>query len=291
MRRLARRRGGRARCRPRTARRWRARARRRADRPRGARRRAGRRRPTASASARDVAPRAHPERGEHDHRQELDRRDRGQRQPVDRRVEAAVHDRQHEAPGDHVAIAQQVPGPPPGGEDQRGRGDPQPRHPEHVDAREQQHGERRAEVVEDGADDEGQACTHDQQDRRREPHREGPIDGILGGMPSDNGALDDDQPSIARRAPSRRPRQPGRARPPRRPLRARRRRAPAPPRARRHDHRLPRRRRPARARLHARRGPAHAPRAAPDPRRSPRSRRARPRSSNATASPARTAST
>ena len=82
-----------------------------------------------------------------------------ERQPVDREVEAAVHQREHGAPGQQqppaVAVEpREAARPAPEREDQRGRGDPQPGDAEHVDAREQQHGERRAEVVEDRADDE-----------------------------------------------------------------------------------------------------------------------------------------
>ena len=39
---------------------------------------------------------------------ELDRRDRAERQPVDRRVEARVHDREHGAPGDQELAARAV---------------------------------------------------------------------------------------------------------------------------------------------------------------------------------------
>ena len=50
-----------------------------------------------------VPPGARPERREHDHGQELDRGDRAERQPVDREVEAAVHDAEHGAPRDDRA--------------------------------------------------------------------------------------------------------------------------------------------------------------------------------------------
>ena len=110
----------------------------------------------------EVARRACAERRERDDRQELDRGDRAEREPVDRRVEADVHQRQDRAPGEQqpapVAILRGVraPRPAPQREDQRRGRDPQPRHAEHVDAREEQHGERGAEVVEDRADEEVQ---------------------------------------------------------------------------------------------------------------------------------------
>ena len=106
--------------------------------------------------------RASAQRRERDHGQELDRGDRAERQAVDGEVEAAVHERQHAAPGHEqparlaVELRQHAPGPPPDGEDERGGGDAQPGHAEHVHPREQQHREGRAEVVEDGADDEVQ---------------------------------------------------------------------------------------------------------------------------------------
>jgi hypothetical protein len=119
---------------------------------------AGHREPERDAVA--GAPRA--ERRERDDREELDRRHRAEWHAVDRRVEAAVHQRQHGTPAEQQAAclaAEPGPGAPrpaPQGEDHRRRGDPQPGHSEHVEPREQQYRERRAEVVEDGADDEVQ---------------------------------------------------------------------------------------------------------------------------------------
>ena len=111
---------------------------------------------------RQVARRTRADRGERDDRQELDRGDGAEREPVDRHVEADVHQREDGTPGDQqppsLAVLRRVraPGPAPEREDQRRRGDPQPRDAEHVDAREEQHSERRAEVVEDGAAEEVQ---------------------------------------------------------------------------------------------------------------------------------------
>ena len=55
----------------------------------------------------DVARGPCAQRRERDHRQELDRRDGRERQPVDRGVEAAVHRREHDRPDEHDAVAQQ----------------------------------------------------------------------------------------------------------------------------------------------------------------------------------------
>ena len=110
--------------------------------------------------ARQVARGAGAERRQHDHGQELDRGDGAQRQAVDRAVEQAVHQGEHRAPGDQHAPAVAVerreaaPRPPPDGEDERRRGDPQPGDAEHVDAGEEQHRERGTEVVEHRADGE-----------------------------------------------------------------------------------------------------------------------------------------
>ena len=107
-----------------------------------------------------VARRAGAEGGERDHRQELDRRDGAERQPVDGDVEAAVHDREDGAPLHEqdprlpVELGPQAPGAAPEREDERGGGDPQPGDAEDVDADEQQDREGGAEVVEDRADDE-----------------------------------------------------------------------------------------------------------------------------------------
>ena len=91
-----------------------------------------------------VAPAADPRRGQHDHAEELDRADRGQREPGDREVEGGVHQRQHHAEGDEQPVDPPPgpPQPPPRREHQGGGDDPQPGDAEHVDAGEQEHGER-----------------------------------------------------------------------------------------------------------------------------------------------------
>ena len=100
-----------------------------------------------------------------DHRQgdrpdELDRGNGRERQTVDRNVEAGVHDREDRAEREDQQLPLTVerpelaPGPAPEGEDERRRGDSQPRDAEHVDPCEEQDRERRAEVVEDRAPDE-----------------------------------------------------------------------------------------------------------------------------------------
>ena len=100
-------------------------------------------------------PRA--DRRERDHRQELDRRHGAERQPVDGDVEADVHHGEHRPHGDDEPPPGDVEGgerPPraaPGGEDQRRARDAQPRDPERLDEREEEHGEGRPEVVEDRA--------------------------------------------------------------------------------------------------------------------------------------------
>ena len=107
-----------------------------------------------------VPQRARPESGEPDHRQELDRGHRAERQPVDGDVEADVHHREHRAqredeprPGG-VEGRERPPRPPPRGEDRRRGRDPEPRDPEGRHEREEKHGEGRPQVVEDGAADE-----------------------------------------------------------------------------------------------------------------------------------------
>ena len=98
--------------------------------------------------------------GQRDHRQELDRGDGAQRQPVDREVEAGVHRREHRPPGHQqsagVALEPRpgLPGPAPQREHHRRRGDPEPGDAQDVDPGEQQHRERGAEVVEHRADHE-----------------------------------------------------------------------------------------------------------------------------------------
>ena len=105
----------------------------------------------------DVAPDTGADQGQDDRADELDRRHRRERQVVDREVEARVHRREHRAEADDQRAAPAIereqlpPRPAPDREDQRGRGDPQPGDAEHVDPGEQQHGERRPQVVEDRA--------------------------------------------------------------------------------------------------------------------------------------------
>ena len=119
---------------------------------------------------RGVAPGPGAERGQDDGTEEFDRPDGSQRQPCDREVEQRVH------PGEDAAEREQrdqlppveppcqPPRPPPYREHRRGGGDPQPQHARRRDAREQQHGERGAEVMKDRRDhEEG----HRRQARRR----------------------------------------------------------------------------------------------------------------------------
>ena len=107
-----------------------------------------------------VPPRPRAECGERDYGQEFDRRDRAERQPVDRQVEAHVHHRQDGAPGDKrppaslVETGDEPPRSPPDREDGSRGGDPEPGDAEDVDPCEEQHRERRPEVVEDRAADE-----------------------------------------------------------------------------------------------------------------------------------------
>jgi len=104
-----------------------------------------------------VARRPGAERGQCNHREELDGRHRAQRQPGDRLVEAAVHRRQDCTEGDQqadgvaVGAAERPPRPPPRGEHDRRARDPQPGDAQRRDAAEQQHGEGRSEVVEQRA--------------------------------------------------------------------------------------------------------------------------------------------
>jgi len=105
----------------------------------------------------EVARDARTRCGEQDRPEELDRRDRREWQTVDREVEARVHHGEHPAerpdgePAVAIEPAQAAPRPPPRSEHEGSRRDPQPGDPEHVDPCEEEHGERRAEVVEDGA--------------------------------------------------------------------------------------------------------------------------------------------
>jgi hypothetical protein len=107
-----------------------------------------------------VAPGPRAGRGQDHGAEELDRAHRGQRQPVHRQVEHRVHDREHQAHRHQVPAladaetADQPPGPPPEGQHDGRTGDSEPRHTEHVDSREQQHGQRRPQIVENGTDQE-----------------------------------------------------------------------------------------------------------------------------------------
>jgi hypothetical protein len=108
----------------------------------------------------EVAGNPGAEQGEPDGSEELDRRHHRQRQAVDRHVEACVHRREHrpqpadEQPAAAIESGEPPPGPPPDREHRRRGSDPQPRDSERLDPREQEHRERRPEVVEDGAADE-----------------------------------------------------------------------------------------------------------------------------------------
>jgi Lrp/AsnC family leucine-responsive transcriptional regulator len=108
----------------------------------------------------DVARRAGADGREDDRADELDRRNRGQRQPVDRDIEADVHQGEDgsqtndQRPSARIEREKRPPRPPPEREDRGGGGDPEPGDAQHVDPREQQHGEGRPEIVEDGAPDE-----------------------------------------------------------------------------------------------------------------------------------------
>ncbi len=107
-----------------------------------------------------VSRRPRAERRKRDDRQELDRGHSSERQPVDRHVEAAVHHREDDAEREEqrsglaVESRARAPRPAPGGEDGARAGDPEPGHAEGVDTREEQHGKRGPEVVEDCASDE-----------------------------------------------------------------------------------------------------------------------------------------
>lgn len=82
------------------------------------------------------------------------------RQAVERQVEGTIHHRQAGAEGQEQQSRWAIgagDGSPWAGqrrEDQRCGGDAQPRHAEHADMREKQHGECRPQVMEDGADTE-----------------------------------------------------------------------------------------------------------------------------------------
>jgi hypothetical protein len=114
-----------------------------------------------------------PDRRERDDRQELDRRDGREREAVDREVEPHVHHREHRAPAQDQRVGQPRERPPPRREHGRRGGDPQPGDAERVDPGEQQHRERRAEVVEDGGDEEVAVRRH-----HAEPQRAGAFGGM-----------------------------------------------------------------------------------------------------------------
>ena len=92
-----------------------------------------------------------------DRADELDRGDHAHRQPVQRQIERGVHhgeagaQRQQQGALAGCRAGEGPPRPGPGCEDERRRGDAQPRDAEHAHRREQQHGEGRAQIVEDGA--------------------------------------------------------------------------------------------------------------------------------------------
>ncbi len=108
----------------------------------------------------DVAPAAGGRRREQHGAEELDGAHGGQGQPGQRQVEQRVHGGEHHAELDENALSGAVePGhePPraaPEGEHHGGGDDAQPRHPQDRDAEEQQHRERRPQVVKHRADQE-----------------------------------------------------------------------------------------------------------------------------------------
>ena len=102
-----------------------------------------------------VAPRPRAERGQRDDRQELDRGDRAERQPVDREVEAAVHHREHGAEREQQSARAAAPTAAARRTARRAAAAIRSQAvPERPDAHEEQHRERRPEVVEHGAADE-----------------------------------------------------------------------------------------------------------------------------------------
>ena len=118
-------------------------------------------------------------RGEHDRAEELDRADRGERQPVDGQVEQRVHGGEHGAereqhpPPVRRGVAKHPPRSAPEREHHGRGGDPQPGHAEHLDVREQQHRQRRAEVVEDRAGEEERARRQQRDGAGHSPGRYG----------------------------------------------------------------------------------------------------------------------
>ena len=129
-----------------------------------------------------VPRRSRAERRQGDHGQELDRGHGAEWQAVDGHVEADVHrgedHRQsgYDVPGSAVRAGEGAPRPTPGREDQRRARDPKPGDAERLDSREQEHGERRPEVVKHRAPDEeglrwdGRGETRDRADLRVAVH-------------------------------------------------------------------------------------------------------------------------
>jgi hypothetical protein len=106
-----------------------------------------------------VAPAAHAVRRQGHHAEELDAGDRRQWRPVECEVERRVHRGEGEPEGDRRTPLggrgpdEHVPRATPHGQDDRGRGEPQPGDAEGPDVDEQQDRERGTEVVEPGAED------------------------------------------------------------------------------------------------------------------------------------------
>ncbi len=105
----------------------------------------------------EVAPNPCSDQGEGDWSNELDCCHRRQRQPVDRDVEARVHDRKDRAESDRQQLAGAVegeklaPGPPPHRKDHGRRSDSKPSDPQDINPGEEEHCERWPQVMEDGA--------------------------------------------------------------------------------------------------------------------------------------------
>src|SRR5262249_50892140 len=101
---------------------------------------------------------------------ELDRPDRRQGQAVDGEIKDRVHGGEDDAEGDRqaklpAAEPRPPPGPTPEREDHRRAGDTQPGNAERRNLREEQHGERGAEIVKDRADE--------KEEVRRQPIEDG----------------------------------------------------------------------------------------------------------------------
>ena len=115
---------------------------------------------TASPSAAAFRAVRAPKRRENDHRQELDRGHRPEREAVDGDVETDVHHRERRAEREHdrasfaIESRKSPPRPSPEGEHRRSACDSEPGDAERVDPGEEEHRERRPEVVEDRAPDE-----------------------------------------------------------------------------------------------------------------------------------------